>query len=175
MTDRLDAYADLVVRVGANLQPGQTLFVNAAPEHVDLARAIARAAYRAGAAFVDVRYVDPHVRRAMIERGPDEALTASPDWQVLRSKSLDGNALAMIAGEADPELLADLDQERVGRARQVAVMETHPEAAERARDQLDDRRVPDRGLGRAGVRRARCGPVVGRNSSERAPRRGQTR
>jgi len=124
MTDRLDAYADLVVRVGANLQPGQTLFVNAAPEHVDLARAIARAGYRAGAAFVDVRYVDPHVRRAMIERGPDEALTASPDWQVLRSKSLDGNALAMIAGEAEPELLADLDQERVGRARQVAVMET---------------------------------------------------
>src|SRR4051812_40493842 len=123
MTDRLDAYADLVVRVGANLQPGQTLFVNAAPEHVDLARAIARAGYRAGASFVDVRYVDQHVRRAMIELGPDEALTASPDWQILRAHSLDGNALAMIVGEAEPELLSDLDQERVGRARQVAVME----------------------------------------------------
>src|SRR3954468_14975900 len=112
MTDRLDAYADLVVRVGANLQPGQTLFVNAAPEHVDLARAIARAGYRAGASFVDVRYVDQHVRRAMIELGPERALPAPRNWQLLRAQSGDGNALEVMGGEAEPELLSDLDQER---------------------------------------------------------------
>ncbi|NUR75792.1 MAG: aminopeptidase [Thermoleophilia bacterium] len=123
MRDRIDAYADLIVRVGANVQPGQTLFVTAMPEHVQLVRAVARAAYRAEAGYVDVRYVDPHVRRAMIELGPDEALTMSPDWQVDRAAALEGNAIVLIAGEAEPELLADLDQERVGRARQVAVME----------------------------------------------------
>jgi aminopeptidase len=124
MPVRLDVYADLIVRVGANLQPGQTLFVNAGPEHVELARAIARSGYEAGAAYVDVRYVDQHVRREMIELGPEEALAASPDWQIARAAAVDGNALVMIAGEAEPELLADLDQERVGRARQRAVIET---------------------------------------------------
>jgi aminopeptidase len=124
MPARLDVYADLIVRVGANLQPGQTLFVNAGPEHVELARAIARSGYEAGAAYVDVRYVDQHVRREMIELGPEEALAASPDWQIARAAAVDGNALVMIAGEAEPELLADLDQERVGRARQRAVIET---------------------------------------------------
>jgi aminopeptidase len=123
MSARIDNYADLIVRVGANVQPGQTLFVNAAVEHLELARALARSGYRAGAAYVDVRYVDPHVRRAMIELGPDEALTASPDWLVERAAELDGNAIVMIAGEAEPELLADLDQERVGRARPVAVFQ----------------------------------------------------
>jgi aminopeptidase len=123
MQDRIDAYADLIVRVGANVQPGQTLFVTAMPEHVELARALARAAYRARAGYVDVRYVDQHIRRAMIELGPDEALTLSPDWQVDRAGAFDGNAAVAIAGEAEPELLADLDQERVGKARQVAVME----------------------------------------------------
>ena len=121
--DRLDRYADLIVRVGANVQPGQTLFVNAGPEHVELVRAMARSAYRAGAAYVDVRYADQHVRRAMIELGPDEALTASPSWLVERAAALEGNAIVMVAGEAEPELLADLDQERVGRAVPIEIIE----------------------------------------------------
>ncbi len=120
---RIDRYADLIVRVGANVQAGQTLFVNAGPEHAELVRALARSAYRAGAAYVDVRYADQHVKRAMIELGPDEALTASPAWLVERAAALDGNAIAMIAGEAEPELLADLDQDRVGRAMPVEVLE----------------------------------------------------
>jgi|tagenome__1003787_1003787.scaffolds.fasta_scaffold20979984_3 aminopeptidase len=123
MQDRLDAYADLIVRVGANLQPGQTFFVNALPEHLELARALTRSAYRAGAAYVDVRYSDPHVRRAQIELGPEDALTHSPDWQVERAAGIEGNAIASIAGEAEPELLSDLDQERVGKSRMIAVVE----------------------------------------------------
>src|SRR5438105_5969719 len=123
MQDRIDAYADLIVRVGANVQPGQTLFVNALPEHRELARALARSAYRAGASYVDVRYVDPHVRRAQIELAPEDTLTDSPDWLVERAAALEGNAVASIAGEAEPELLADLDQERVGKTRLVGVIE----------------------------------------------------
>ena len=41
----------------------------------DLARALARASYKAGAWSVHVLYGDSHVRKAMIELGPDEALT----------------------------------------------------------------------------------------------------
>ena len=41
---------------------------------------------------------------------------------VERADALDGNAIAMIAGEPEPELLADLDPERVGRARPVEVV-----------------------------------------------------
>jgi aminopeptidase len=123
MTDRVDAYADLIVRVGANVQPGQTTFVNGLPEHVELVRAVARSAYRAGAGYVDVRYMDPHVRRAMIELAPEEALTESPRWFVERVTASDGAAVIAITGEEEPELLADLDQARVGKATMVAAME----------------------------------------------------
>lgn len=71
MQDRIDSYADLIVEVGAKVQPGQTVVVNALPEHVELERALACSAYRAGAGYVDVRFTDPHVRRALIELGPD--------------------------------------------------------------------------------------------------------
>jgi aminopeptidase len=123
MLERIDAYADLIVRIGANVQPGQTFFVNVLPEHVELARALARSGYRAGAAYVDVRYGDPHVTRARIELAPEDSLTHSPGWLVDRADASDGAAVAAIAGEAEPELLADLDQGRVGKTRPVTAIE----------------------------------------------------
>ena len=99
-----------------NLQPAQLLFVDAQPEHEDVVRAVARAGYRAGARFVDVRYRDPHVRRALIELAPEETLSDSPKWLLERVAALEGNALVQITGDEEPELFADLDPDRIGRA-----------------------------------------------------------
>ncbi|MDX6481824.1 MAG: aminopeptidase [Gaiellaceae bacterium] len=121
--DRLETLAELAVRVGANVQEGQDVFVAAPVEHAPLARAIARHAYRAGAAYVNVLYRDDHVRRAMIELGPDEALTHTPEWARVATESEAGAAWLGTAGDAEPDLLADLDGERVGRARMLAVAE----------------------------------------------------
>jgi aminopeptidase len=126
--DRLAAYADLIVRVGANVQPGQTVQVRANLEHAPLVRAIADAGYRAGARFVDANYVDSHVRRSLIEHAADADLTHTHPWQLARSKALDGNALIMIAGDPEPDLLADLDQARVGKTRAVEAMQAQLKA-----------------------------------------------
>jgi len=116
MDERLEAYAELAVRVGANVQPGQEVFLLANVEHADLARALTRQAYRAGAAYVHVLYNDMHARRAMIELGPDEALTYAPEWRKTFNESMTGNAMIATTGDPEPELLSDLDGERVGRA-----------------------------------------------------------
>ena len=121
---RLERYANLIVRVGANVQPGQTLFVSGMVEHAELARALARAGYEAGARYVDVRYSDQHVRRAMIELADDDVLTETPGWLLEQARAIgDEGALVMIAGDPEPELLADLDQDRVGRTRPRALLE----------------------------------------------------
>ena len=123
--DRLERYAELAVRVGANLAPGQTLDVWCAVEHAPLARAIARAAYTAGAAYVDVFYEDEHVRRAMIEHADEETLTWTPPWLLERARTNgEGHGASIrITGDPEPELLADLDGGRVGRARMRALRE----------------------------------------------------
>ncbi len=125
--ERLARYAELAVRVGANVGAGQYLAVDALVEHAPLAREIAAAAYAAGARFVDVRYADMHVRRSMIEKGSEEALRFTPDWVVQRLERLgaEQGAQILITGQADPDLFADLDQERVGRAQPVGLNEAH--------------------------------------------------
>jgi aminopeptidase len=99
------------------------MFVNGLVEHADLVRALTRQAYRAGASYVNVRYSDQHVRRAMIEFGPDEALTYSPEWMKSMERATAGSALVGTSGEPEPELLADLDGDRVGRAIPLEVAE----------------------------------------------------
>ena len=121
--DRLERYAELAVRVGANVQPGQEVYVHGLVEHSGLMRALTRQSYRAGASYVNVHYGDEHVRRAMIELGPDEALTYSPRWLVAMEEATAGNAQLATIGDPEPDLLADLDGDRVGRARALEVSE----------------------------------------------------
>ncbi len=107
------------MQVGCNLQRGQTLAVNALVEHAPLVRAVAEEAYAAGARYVDAFYTDQHVRRSHIEFAPDDALGFSPPWLVERVRRIGetGSALLSITGNPEPELFADLDGVRVGRAR----------------------------------------------------------
>jgi aminopeptidase len=133
LDERLARYAELAVRVGANVQKGQTVFVLSQIDHAPLTRAITRAAYQAGAKYVDVSYRDQHVRKAMIELGPDEALTYTPEWVKTLTHANAGNALVATAGDPEPELLSDLDGERVGRARMKEVVEIgHAQMVERS-------------------------------------------
>jgi aminopeptidase len=119
----LQGYARLAVEIGVNLQPGQDLQINCNPEHLELARAAADAAYRIGARWVDVNVTDPHVRRSQIELGPEEELEWTPPWLLARLEDAAERqgAVLLLVGDAEPDLLSDLDQRRVAKARMKAL------------------------------------------------------
>jgi aminopeptidase len=123
--NRIDRYAELAVRVGANVQPGQLVDVVARVEHAPVARAITREAYKAGATYVDVYYSDQHIRRALIEGAADDVLSWTPPWLLERAKQVGDERAAVVAltGDAEPNLLADLPGERVGKARMLELAE----------------------------------------------------
>jgi aminopeptidase len=113
MEDRLERYAELLVQVGANVQPGQELVILAFPEHAAPVRAVARAGYRAGARRVVPWYRDPYLRRALVEFGPEE-LPGTPDYLLDWIDTWDpSTAIVSLSGDPAPGLLDDLDQARV--------------------------------------------------------------
>jgi aminopeptidase len=117
--ERLDRYARLAVEVAVNLQPGQFLRVSADPEHLPLVRAIGRVAYERGARYVEAHYRDAHLKRARVQHAPDDSLEWSPPWTVALIDHMieTRGATIAITGDAEPELLADLDQRRAQRTR----------------------------------------------------------
>ena len=116
--ERLERYADLVVRVGANVQEGQEVVLFHQVEHVPIARAVARAAYQAGARRVHSQPADLHIRKAAIEFGPEEELGITPDYFLdwARTWRETKPAVIQLTCNPDPGLFAGLDPALVGKA-----------------------------------------------------------
>jgi aminopeptidase len=112
---RLAKYADVVVRVGANVQPGQVVYVRADVAQRDVARAVAEAAYLAGAKRVVVEYGDAQVRLSALRHAPMEGLTSAMDWELEKARSLDDAGVANIAltGNPAPRLFDGIPPERL--------------------------------------------------------------
>jgi len=121
----LERYAELVVRVGANVQAGQDVGIYAHVEQAPFARALTEAAYEAGARFVTALYADQYVKRQLIIHGDDETLEWSTPWDLERLEHFARvqGAMISIAGDPNPDVFADLDGVRVGKARPKALSE----------------------------------------------------
>lgn len=112
---RLSRYAELVVRVGANVQPGQHVVLTADVDHLEIARAVAEQAYAAGARVVEMNWLDPHVRRSALVHAPLEALREVEQWQLDRVAAWREKGIASITltGTAEPRLFDGIAAERV--------------------------------------------------------------
>jgi aminopeptidase len=114
---RLARFAELIVRFAANVQPGQLVAISTEPGKLELTRAVADSAYRAGAKFVDVSLFDLHVKRSRILHADEDTLDYVPPWYGERALAL-GEARAArigLSGPSMPGLLSDLDPARAGR------------------------------------------------------------
>ncbi len=115
----LERYAELIVGLGANVQPGQVVSLRTELGKEELTRAVVASAYRRGAKFVDVEYFDPYVRRARILHGSDEAIDFYPSWHRDRVLQLGEQRCARIglSGVGARGVFDDLDPERLARDR----------------------------------------------------------
>jgi aminopeptidase len=122
----LDRFADLIVSVGANVQPDQVVAVEALPEAQPLVHRIARLAYERGARFVDVQYFDPEVKRLRLEGAPDGTLGWVPPWlgrRILDLGDLDAARIVLVP-LMPPGSLDGVDPVRAGLDRLPSVAET---------------------------------------------------
>ena len=110
LSDQLDLYANLLVRKGVVLRPGQELVLQAPVERADFARRVVRAAYRVGAGHVTVLWADDEVSRLTYEHCPLEFFEHTPSWQVEQLNSLAeaGAAFLFLEGQ-DPTILRGID------------------------------------------------------------------
>ena len=110
---RIDRFAELVVRVGANVQPGQDVSILADIEDPGMARAVVDKAYAVGARRVVVDYSDQHLRRSAIIHGATEALRSHYRWEMEQvAEYLErGVAAIQLGGVSDPRLFEGLDPE----------------------------------------------------------------
>ena len=124
---KLANYADLLVKVGVNLQPGGKLFVQAPLEAAELVRMVVARAWAAGAVAVEVEYQDQQLSRLMYDHAPDAALDYAPAWSIEQAmhRMDDGYAFLSIDG-SDPNLLRGADQGKIARRSKLTAQVGRP-------------------------------------------------
>ncbi|PVE25318.1 aminopeptidase [Microvirga sp. KLBC 81] len=113
----LDRLAEVAVRVGLGLKPGQEVIMTAPLDAVPLVRRITEHAYRAGASLVTTIFSDEEATLMRFRHGRDESFDAASAWlyEGMAAAYRNGAARLAVVGE-DPSLLAKEDPEKVSRA-----------------------------------------------------------
>ncbi|HTP22380.1 MAG TPA: aminopeptidase [Solirubrobacteraceae bacterium] len=116
-TDRIEVLADLIVRFGANVQPGQIVALSSEPGKEPLARAVAEAAYKAGAKFVDLSVFDIYIKRARALHAAPDTLGFVPTWYGERVRALaeQRGALIALTGPVAPSVMDGVDPSLLGK------------------------------------------------------------
>lgn len=112
---KLGKYAELIVKVGINIQPGQEVFISSSIEMASLTRMVADKAYDAGASNVHVDWTDEALSRMKYEKAADEVFTRFPEFETLKRNSFVANGAAFISIiSPNPDLLKGIDSKRIG-------------------------------------------------------------
>ena len=113
-------YADVIVNVGVNLQPGQKLKINAPLDAAPLVRKIAASAYKKGCRFVDVTLSDEQITLTRYQYAPRDSFDEFPAYlaQGMVNYAEQGDAFLSLTGE-DPDLLKGQDPDLISRAQKA--------------------------------------------------------
>lgn len=122
----LEKYAELAVKVGVNIQKGQTLMITGYIHAAEFIRLVAKKAYEAGAKHVYIDWADEELTRIKYELAPEEAFEEYPYWRSKEREELAENGAAFMSiVSADPDFLKGVDSKRIATFNKTAGKALH--------------------------------------------------
>jgi len=115
-TEKLKTYAHLLISHGLNVQPGQVVNIAGELCHRELIHYLVEAAYKKGAKYVNVDYIDPQMPRLRaLYSSEDEYLKYVPPYVPVKYESFvdEGAAVLRLCGSEAPGALSDLPAQKV--------------------------------------------------------------
>lgn len=124
-------YANLAVTVGANIQPGQRLYLQADVESVDFVRLCVEEAYQAGAKEVIIEWIDQYAGKMNYEHMDLETLQEVKPFALDKLEYLMDEKVARLNIHVpNPGLLEGIDPEKI---QKTAMAQMAPEVRQRFR------------------------------------------
>ncbi|MDC9823390.1 aminopeptidase [Devosia sp. ZB163] len=124
---KLDRLAEVAIKVGLRLEPGQDLVLTAPMSALPLVRKITEHAYKAGAGIVQPIFSDEEITLNRYRYAADESFDKAPGWLFEgMAKAFDGNAARLAISGDNPMMLAKEDPAKVARANRATSMAYRP-------------------------------------------------
>ena len=125
--NKLRSYAELIARLGVNVQPGQEVIIRSEPEQMEFLEMLTEQCYLAGASKVTVEWRCQALQKLDIKYQSDEVLGRVEPWEEQRLKEKSEKLPANIYLDSDdPDGLAGIDQDKWAKAQQARYKVTKP-------------------------------------------------
>ena len=125
--NKLRSYAELIARLGVNVQPGQEVIIRSEPEQMEFLEMLTEQCYLAGASKVTVEWRCQALQKLDIKYQSDEVLGRVEPWEEQRLKEKSEKLPANIYLDSDdPDGLAGIDQDKWAKAQQARYKITKP-------------------------------------------------
>lgn len=112
----LKKYAELIVQIGANVQKGQDVIINAETDQSLLVEYIVSECYKRKANIVTVKWQCNNVDKITSKKASIRALSKVPNWVIEREKYYVETLPALIYIEsADPDGMKGINQEKIAK------------------------------------------------------------
>ena len=125
--NKLRSYAELIARLGVNVQPGQEVIIRSEPEQMEFLEMLTEQCYLAGASKVTIEWRCQALQKLDIKYQSDEVLGRVEPWEEQRLKEKSEKLPANIYLDSDdPDGLAGIDQDKWAKAQQARYKVTKP-------------------------------------------------
>ena len=112
--DTLRKYAELAVRVGVNVQPGQLMVLASPVDCAFFARLCVEEAYRAGAGEVRVNWTDEYTDKLRYEYEEQSSMASIAPWRIQQKQDdIDRRCCFLHIKSSTPGLLAGIPGEKL--------------------------------------------------------------
>lgn len=124
---KIEQLAELAVKIGVNVLPGDKVQIYVPVDRADLARATVKKAYEAGAEQVLVEWTDDYKTLLDYTYSPTEVLSVVPDHVYNKNKTLlEGGIKQIFIRGTNPELLKDIDSDKIQEVSKATSKVMHP-------------------------------------------------
>jgi aminopeptidase len=124
---KLDRLAEVAIKVGLRLEPGQDLVLTAPMSALPLVRKITEHAYKAGAGIVQTIFADEEITLNRYRYANDASFDKAPGWLFEgMAKAFEGNAARLAISGDNPMMLSQQDPAKVARANRATSMAYRP-------------------------------------------------
>ncbi len=110
----LRKYARLIVKMGVNIKKGQGAIIMTETDQAEFALMVADEAYKAGAKWVDMQWMNQEFDKLQLRKESVKTLTNIPEWQKARLQRMaDELPVRIMIASADPDGLKGVNVEKM--------------------------------------------------------------
>ena len=131
----LKDYAKVIVRIGANVQKGQDVVIDANVNDNYFVQYLVEECYKAKANSVTVEWVSDEVTRLKYKHESTKTLSTFPNWKEEKLKyAVERLPARIYIDSSDPDVLAGIDQDKIAKVRAA-----HGPIVMKYREQMDNK------------------------------------